>query len=200
MWAIAAVVGIVVVVALLLWKRSAPAAVVAPPAEAPATAVPATGAPSPVQSSPSGAIFVHVAGAVRRPGLYQLASGARVADAIDAANGALRRADVDALNLAEVLTDGVQVYVVRRGEAPPAASPATGAVAVGSPPGAPGVVDLNTADLAVLETIPGIGPVKGAAILQHRDEIGSFDSVEQLLDVTGIGPATLEAIRPYVSV
>jgi competence protein ComEA len=198
-WAIAAVVGIVVVVALLLWRRSAPAAVVAPPAGAPASAVPATGTPAPVQSSPSGAIFVHVAGAVRRPGLYELVSGERVADAIDAANGPLRRADVDALNLAEVVTDGMQVYVVRRGEAPPA-PPATGAVAGGASPATPGVVDLNIADLAALEAIPGIGPVKGAAILQHRDEIGSFDSVEQLLDVTGIGPATLEAIRPYVSV
>jgi competence protein ComEA len=200
MWAVAAMVGIVVIVALLLWKRSAPAAVVAPPAEAPASAVPATAAPGPVQSSPSGSIFVHVAGAVRRPGLYELAPGARVADAIDAAKGPLRRADVDALNLAEVLTDGVQVYVVRRGEVPPSASPATGAVAAGASPAAPGVIDLNTADQAALEAIPGIGPVKGAAILQHRDQIGSFDSVEQLLDVTGIGPATLEAIRPYVSV
>jgi competence protein ComEA len=200
MWAIATVVGIVVIVALVLWKRSAPAAIVAPPAEAPASAVPATAAPAPVQSSPSGAIFVHVAGAVRRPGLYELAPGARVADAIDAANGPLRRADVDALNLAEVLTDGVQVYVVRRGEAPPATSPATDAAAAGATPAAPGLVDLNSADQAALETIPGIGPVKAAAILTHRDQIGSFDSVEQLLDVTGIGPATLEAIRPYVSV
>jgi competence protein ComEA len=199
-WAIAAVVGIVVVVALLLWRRSAPAAVVAPPAEAPAAEGPAAVAPAPVESSPSGPIFVHVAGAVRRPGLYELASGARVADAIDAANGPLRRADVDALNLAEVLTDGVQVYVARRGETPPAESSPTASVAGGASPAAPGVVDVNTADQAALEAIPGIGPVKAAAILQHRDQIGSFDSVEQLLDVTGIGPATLEAIRPYVSV
>jgi competence protein ComEA len=195
MWAIAAVVGVVVIVALLLWKRSAPAAVVAPPAVAPATV-----APVPVEDQPSGAIFVHVAGAVRRPGLYELASGARVADAIDAANGPLRRADVDALNLAEVLTDGVQVYVVRRGETPPAASVPTATEATSASPASEGVVDLNTADQAALETIPGIGPVKAAAILQHRDQIGSFDSPEQLLDVTGIGPATLEAIRPYVSV
>jgi competence protein ComEA len=199
-WAIAAVVGIVVVVALLLWRRSAPAAVVAPPAEAPAAEGPAAVAPAPVESSPSGPIFVHVAGAVRRPGLYELAPGARVADAIDAANGPLRRADVDALNLAEVLTDGVQVYVARRGETPPAESSPTASVAGGASPAAPSVVDVNTADQASLEAIPGIGPVKAAAILQHRDQIGSFDSVEQLLDVTGIGPATLEAIRPYVSV
>jgi competence protein ComEA len=199
MWAIAAVVGIVVIVALLLWKRSAPAAVVAPPAEAPAAEGPAAVAPAPVESS-SAPIFVHVAGAVRRPGLYELAPGARVADAIDAANGPLRRADVDALNLAEVLTDGVQVYVARRGETPPAESSATASVGGGASPAAPGVVDVNTADQAALEAIPGIGPVKAAAILQHRDEIGSFDSVEQLLDVTGIGPATLEAIRPYVAV
>jgi competence protein ComEA len=193
-WAVAVVVGVAVVVAVVLWRRSSPP-VIAPPAEAPATPVPGAVEATPSAEAAS-TIFVHVAGAVRRPGLYELAPGARVADAIEAANGPLRAADVDSLNLAEILADGVQVYVARRGQAPPAAAtPAP----IGSTP-ASSVVNLNTADQAALETIPGIGPVKAGAILQYREEIGSFQSVEQLLDVTGIGPATLEAITPYVSV
>ncbi len=118
-----------------------------------------------------------------------------MADAIEAARGARRSADVDSLNLAEVLADGMQVYVARRGEASAGAAP----VAATATPGTP-VVNLNTADQAALETIPGIGPVKAGAILEYLEQIGSFDSVEQLLDVSGIGPATLEAITPYVSV
>jgi competence protein ComEA len=136
-------------------------------------------------------LFVHVAGAVVDPGLYRLPSGARVADAIEAAGGPARRADLDAVNLAEVLRDGLKIDVPIKGAAATAS-------AVSTP--APTVVNLNTADQPALETIPGIGPVTATAILQHRTEIGSFESVEQLLDVTGIGPATLEALRPYVTV
>jgi competence protein ComEA len=188
-WGVAAVVVVVALVAVVLWKRTAaPAAVIAPPAKASAPPAPAAG-----KTPHAAAIFVHVAGAVRRPGLYELPLGARVADAIAVAGGAQPKADVDGLNLAEVVADGVQVYVARRGEnAIPAPAP-------GATP-SPAMVDVNTADQAALETIPGIGPVKATAILQYREEIGAFDSVEQLLDVTGIGPATLEAIRPYVSV
>jgi competence protein ComEA len=189
-WAVAAVVVVVALVAVVLWKRTAaPAAVIAPPARASAPPAPSAG-----KTPHAAAIFVHVAGAVRRPGLYELPLGARVADAIDAAGGAQPKADVDGLNLAEVVADGVQVYVARRGENATPAAPAPGATP------SPAMVDVNTADQAALETIPGIGPVKATAILQYREEIGAFDSVEQLLDVTGIGPATLEAIRPYVSV
>lgn len=136
-------------------------------------------------------LFVHVAGAVVDPGLYRFPSGSRVADAIKAAGGPGRRADLDAVNLAEVLRDGLKIDVPIRGT--------TVAVSSSSTPGA-SIVNLNTADQPALETIPGIGPVTATAILQHRSEIGSFDNVEQLLDVTGIGPATLEALRPYVTV
>ena len=136
-------------------------------------------------------LFVHVAGAVVHPGLYRLPSGSRVADAIEAAGGPGHRADLDAVNLAEVLRDGLKIDVPVRGTTVPVTSTST--------PGAT-IVNLNTADQPALETIPGVGPVTATAILQHRTEIGSFDAVEQLLDVTGIGPATLEALRPYVTV
>ena len=140
--------------------------------------------------------MVHVAGAVHRPGLYELSAGARVADALRAARGPLRRADVDSLNLAEPVVDGAKVEVPVRGSAAPGTVPAV--VPSASPSVA--VVDLNIADAAALETIPGVGPVTAAAILEYRTEIGSFTSVDQLLEVSGIGPVTLENLRPYVTV
>ncbi|MBW3595335.1 MAG: helix-hairpin-helix domain-containing protein [Actinobacteria bacterium] len=158
---------------------------------APAVAPPATAATEDLSASPTPSVFVHVAGAVAKPGLYRFPEGMRVADAIEAAGGALPKADLDAINLAELLTDRLKIEVPIRGRA---------AVATPTSSASPGLVNLNTADQVALETIPGIGPVTATAILQHRTEIGSYESVEQLLDVTGIGPATLEAVRPYVTV
>jgi competence protein ComEA len=129
---------------------------------------------------------------VRAPGLYELPEGARVADAIEAAGGPRRGADLDLLNLAEALVDGIKVEVVRTGETP---VPAAAGSAEASP-----LVNVNTADAVMLETIPGIGPVTAAAIIAHREASGSFESVEELLEVQGIGPATLESLRAYVTV
>lgn len=180
----ALLVGVVLVVALaalLLWSRRAPASI-APPAQ-----VPSPGA-SGGMPSPAATILVHVSGRVRRPGLYGLAAGTRVADAIAVAGGARRSRDLDLLNLAELLQDGQKVHVGAAGTGGVAAS------ATGSP-----IVSLNRADAAALETIPGIGPAKAAAILTERGRRGAFAAIEDLLDVQGIGPATLEAIRPYVT-
>ncbi|MDQ3963075.1 MAG: ComEA family DNA-binding protein [Actinomycetota bacterium] len=175
-------VGVVIAVALFLGGRQR-APLIAPPAAA--SEAPATSQPSPMT------VIVHVAGAVRRPGVYELAEGARVSDALDLAGGVLRSADLTSLNLAEVLVDGRQIVVVRRGQAPNAPVPAATAM---------GIVDLNTADQSALESVPGIGPVKAAAILAYRAEIGTFRNIDQLLEVTGIGAATLESLRPYVSI
>ena len=177
----AAVVAILVGTFALARMRT-PAPVIAPPSTTQAVA----------SSTPAAArVFVHVAGAVAKPGLYRFPEGLRIADAIEAAGGALPRADLDAINLADMLRDGLKVEVPARGRAV--------SVTPSSSPG-PGVIDLNTADQAALETIPGVGPVTAMAILQHKSEIGAFETVEQLLDVSGIGPATLEALRPYVTV
>ena len=191
-WIIAAVLAAAVIGSLLIWMRGAPA-VVAPPATSGAPAPAATPVPS---SPPTSVIYVHVAGAVRKPGLYEFPSGTRVAAAIETAGGPTRRADLDAVNLAEVLTDGIKLEVPERGEAV-VTTAAPGSATPGS--SAAGLVSLNTADQATLETIPGVGPVTAPAIIQHRTEIGSFTVLEQLLDVTGIGPATLESLRPYVT-
>lgn len=185
-WVVAGLVVAIVLAGLALRAR-APGPRIAPPARAPVGA----------QATPAGVVVVHVAGEVRSPGIYELDEGGRVADAIQAAGGPRPRADLDALNLAEVVVDGAKIEVVRKG-----AGEVAGAVPGPAPtPGSslPALVDLNTADQIALETIPGIGPVTAAAILQFRAERGSFTAVEQLLDVTGIGPATLEEIRPYVT-
>jgi competence protein ComEA len=187
-WVIAGVVGALLVGAVLFFSRSAPA-VVAPPAQA---ADLPQGEPAADGTAPATSMAVHVAGAVRRPGLYELAGNLRVADAIEAAGGPTRRADLDALNLAQPIADGVKIYVSRRGEAP--ATSADGGPLTSDAP-----VGINSADAAALEQVPGIGPVKAAAIVDYRAQIGSFESIDQLLEVTGIGPATLESLRPYVT-
>ncbi|MDQ3985916.1 MAG: helix-hairpin-helix domain-containing protein [Actinomycetota bacterium] len=186
-------------VGLLLWNR-APQPRIAPPARSPANAFPGRGGPSPGVASPTPAsmILVHVAGAVHRPGLYELPLGARVADAIDLARGPRPGADLDGVNLAEILVDGQKLEVPKKSEvraaAPGAAVPSPGASSASST-----VISLNSADQTTLESIPGVGPVTAAAILAYRDEMGGFSSVDELIEVSGIGPATLESIRPYVT-
>ncbi len=139
-------------------------------------------------------LVVHVAGAVSRPGVYELPAGARVHAAIDVAGGALPEASTGSLNLAAPLTDGERVYVPLVGESVPAPPPVAGDAT--SPPTGP--VDLNRATAAELDALPGIGPATAQAIVDHREANGPFASVDDLEAVRGIGPAKLEAIRPLV--
>jgi competence protein ComEA len=146
--------------------------------------------------TPSGApLIVDVAGWVHRPGVYEFDPGARVIDAVELAGGAREGADLALLNLAAPLTDGQQILVPKEGQAP-AAAPG-GAV----PGGSTGtLVNVNTADATALETLNGVGEVLAAAIITYRDEQGPFTSVEQLEEVPGIGPSTLEEIRAQVTI
>lgn len=139
-------------------------------------------------ASPSTAdVVVHVVGAVVRPGVVRLPSGARVADAVGAAGGATPTAELAGVNLARVVTDGEQLVVPEAGQvAPPAAAGTAG----------DGLVDLNTADAAALEELPGVGPVLAGRIVEHRP----FTSVDELDDVPGIGPALMADLRPRVRV
>lgn len=143
-----------------------------------------------------GPVVVHVAGAVAAPGVHELPAGSRVIDAVQASGGLTPDADAGAVNLAAPLADGSQVYVPRVGEVPPPAALGTGDGAAE----APGPVDLNTADAALLETLPGVGPATAAAIVDHRERHGPFASVEGLLEVRGIGEAKLAALRDLVRV
>ena len=141
-------------------------------------------------------VVAHAAGAVVHPGVYELRAGARVTDLIDAAGGPTPDADVDRLNLAAPVTDGERVYVPRIGEAMPTVA-GTGGAAAGE---VAGPLDLNTATLEQLDELPGIGPATAKAILDEREKRGGFRSVDDLLDVRGIGPAKLDAIRDLVRV
>ncbi|WJX99711.1 ComEA family DNA-binding protein [Curtobacterium sp. 458] len=160
----------------------------------------------PAPSSPATApvVVVHVAGAVADAGIVSLPSGSRVAAAVERAGGAARDADLGRLNLARPLVDGERVYVPRVGEGdPPAAvGPADGATdsAAGGPVDGSDVVDLNTADGATLERLPGIGPALAARIVAWREEHGRFAAVEDLLDVSGIGDAKFADLRDRVRV
>ena len=135
---------------------------------------------------------IDVAGAVRRPGLYKLPSGSRVQDAIVAAGGATRKAQLDAVNLAAPVADGEQIVVPGSGAggAAAASSPA------GSSPSAP--LDLNSATLEQLEALPGIGPVTAQKILDYRQQHGAFHAVAELEGVPGIGPAHLAQLKGLV--
>lgn len=136
-------------------------------------------------------VVVHVAGAVARPGVYELVGDKRVLDAIEAAGGALADADLDQLNLASPLSDGIQLRVPLVGELLPTA-PSAGAEA--------GPIDLNRSSSAELVALPGIGPATAAAIESWRQDNGPFLVVEDLLQVPGIGPAKLAALADLVIV
>jgi competence protein ComEA len=152
--------------------------------------------PAPSPSASPAALIVHVAGWVEEPGVYELPDGSRVIDALEAAGGSRRGAELSALNLAAPLTDGQQVLVVRASQAAPASGSPTGVV----PDGATSMVNINSATPEELETLPGIGEVLAATIVQYREEHGPFTSVDQLVDVSGIGEVTLEEIRDLVTV
>lgn len=176
----------------------------AEPGSAPAISSVAAGSVAPGPSPPStGApvtVTVHVAGQVAGPGIYAVPTGARVADVVVAAGGTLQEADIEQLNLAARVADGERIYVPRKGEPSPVGPlPAAGASAGGTAPPR-GPVDLNAATPEQLDALPGVGPATSRAILAYRLSHGRFRSVTELLEVPGIGPAKLEALRPLVKV
>jgi competence protein ComEA len=154
----------------------------------PAAAPPSAAAPVRVRAGPAirPRVIVDVTGAVRRPGLYRLPEGSRVADALERAGGPTRKAFLEAVNLAAPLVDGQQVLVPRKGS-------------MGfAPAGGSGPVSLSAATLEQLDTLPGVGPVTAQKILDYRAAHGAFRSVEELDAVPGIGPATVEELRELV--
>ena len=189
-----AAVAAVVVVVLVLRGPAPPVEVTLPMAGHagdPALTTTTTATPATVAAE----VVVHAAGALRSPGLYRLAAGARVAELVEAAGGPVDDSDLDRLNLAAPVADGQQVYVPRRGEAIPAVTGAKAGVAAPAGP-----VDLNTATADQLDTLPGVGPATAQAILTERERRGRFASVEELLEVRGIGEAKLDALRDLVRV
>ncbi|MFP5488934.1 MAG: helix-hairpin-helix domain-containing protein [Acidimicrobiia bacterium] len=154
---------------------------------------------APGPTTVAGRAVVHVAGAVRAPGVYQLDGTARVDDAVRAAGGPVGDADLDGLNLAARLVDGQRIYVPVRGEVDPA-SVSDGVPTAAGTDAPVGPVDLNTATAAELEALPGVGPATAASIVDDRERNGPFALVDDLDRVAGIGPAKLAALRDLVTV
>lgn len=181
---------------------------------APGESVPVSGS----EVSSAGQLRVYVVGQVRRSGVVSLSAGARVEDAIQAVGGATEKADLAVMNLARRVVDGERIVVPRPGEKLPTAEPgadggATAAGAAGAETGAAGSgeagsgaaapgapVDLNTATVAQLDALPGVGPVIAGRIVAWRQENGRFTSVDDLSEVQGIGDATMARLRPLVRV
>ena len=186
-----ALVGVCVALALLalVGQRLAKAGTAQEPA-------PVATALEPVAAAPARTLLVvHVVGEVRRPGLYRLPDGARIADAVRRAGGARRRADLAALNLAAPLVDGVQVLVparVAEGTAPGATSGVGGKRPVGP-------LSLSSATIEELDELPGVGPITAQKIVDYRAEHGPFGSVDDLDAVPGIGPTRIEQLRELVT-
>ncbi len=150
--------------------------------------------PMPMPSPTPGLARVYVSGAVRSPGVYALPPGSIAQDAVQAAGGPTQDADLSLVNLAARVADGQQVHVPRVGEKVAQKS----STAVPRSPSSP--LNINTATAAELEQLPGIGPSLAARIVQYRQEHGPFRTVDALLLVSGIGPATLDRIRPLITV
>ena len=152
-----------------------------------------------VERARPAAALVHVAGAVRRPGVYRMKPGARIDDAVRQAGGATSRADLSAVNLAAKVEDGRQVLVPERAPRAPAPSGASAAAAAPAPaPGQP--LNLNTATLEQLDTLAGVGPATAQKILDFREERGGFGSVDELAQVPGIGEKRLASLKEQVRV
>jgi competence protein ComEA len=157
----------------------------------------ASGPPSAPASAAGGPLLVHVTGAVRKPGIASLPAGSRVLDAVAAAGGLTEDADVSAVNLARPVADGEQLVVLRVGEAPP---PAAAADAQAGAEGSGGIVNLNTATQAELETLPRIGPALAQRILDWRQANGRFGAATDLLKVSGIGQKLFDGLKDRVTV
>ena len=150
-------------------------------------------------------LIVDIRGAVRNPGVYALAPGSRLKDAVEAVGGVTDEADSEAMHLSLRVHDEGYYYIGRIGETPrPPIAAALSPTPTGGPgasePGAGGVIDLNTASVELLETLPGIGEVRANAIVDYRQQNGCFQSISDVTNVTGIGPTTYENIRHLVTV
>ena len=190
--------GLVVGAAVLLarGKGNAPIQVVAPSPEAASGGSPGVSGASSLGEATT-EIQVYISGAVTHPGVYTLRVGARLVDALAAADGATAEADLSAVNLARRVRDEGHYHIPRSGEPPPAGAAADGELGLRQ---GDRLIDLNTASADLLVSLPGIGSVKAKAIVDYRRRNGPFKSVDEIINVPGIGPSTYELVRPLVTV
>lgn len=179
------------------WWQSRQSVAIEPAPAASSVSVSSTTASS-MSSEPAKSGFVHIKGAVKKPGLYPVTGTTRWQAVVEAAGGLTADADVTAINLAKIAVDQESLYIPVQGEAIPAGTSGTTA----NPTAASGtaLVNLNTASEAELQTLSGIGPAKAADIIAYRESSGGFKSVEDLMNVSGIGEKTYERLAPLVTV
>jgi len=170
------------------------------PRPAPIEVITPTPSPTPEpRSSPTlAALRVYISGAVKEPDVYLLPSGSIVKDALAAAGGPTDEADLDRVNLAMELCDQQQVHVPRRGETAPVAAPPGDAGPGGTSAGGP--ININTATVEQLDALPGVGPAIAGRIVDYREAYGAFSTIEEIMNVKGIGPATFEEIKERITV
>jgi competence protein ComEA len=195
------VLGCAALAAVLALRRPAPPPAIAPvtsPALPPARAASQHSRKGHPFAASSGTSVVYVVGAVERPGLYRLQSGARINDAVERAGGLRADADPAAVNLAERVSDGEEIHVLRMGETAPAAPRRSRRKAASPPPLQP--IDLNAADENALASIPGIGPTLASRIVAFRRLNGPFESLDELADVAGMTQRRIDAMAEYVRV
>ena len=186
----AIVAALAVIISVLLWL-----ALTSPPDS---DQLPALEVAEPVAASEEALpeeVVVSLVGAVERPGIITLPQGSRIADALEV-SGLAADADIVSINHAQVLVDGEQIYVHKIGEAPPVGTEADGE----SSGGDSSKINLNTASATELMQLPGVGEVTAEAIVSHRDTVGKFSAIEDLLDISGIGPAKFEKLHELVTV
>lgn len=192
------------VILLARGNASAPIQIIAPTPDTASGSSPSTSKVRPTSSRTDTQLLVYISGAVRNPGVYTLRAGDRLMDGLTAAGGATEDADLSRVNLARRVQDEEHYHIPKAGETPPPAS--TSIIGV-TPSDAPsdartskGLINLNTASVDLLVTLPGIGPVRAKAIVDYRERNGLFQSVEEINKVPGIGPASYANIRHLVTV
>ena len=197
-------IAILVVAGAALWYvRSLPSRVQISTASQPAFAAGPVAGPTPAVTPSPAEIVVDVAGWVRHPGVFRFHQGDRVIDAIHRADGAKRKADLQGINLAALLTDGEQIIVGRLGASGPGSHSSgvtSGTGSTGSGGEAGQLVNLNTATLDELESLPGIGEVLGQRIIDYREQHGPFGTIEDLMNVSGIGDKRFADLKPHITV
>jgi competence protein ComEA len=143
-------------------------------------------------------IRVHISGAVRNPGVFELPGGSRVQEAVEAAGGVTEEADLDRINLAAWVNDGQRVHVPTKGETDPPAANLDAGTSTGL--AGTGKININTATAEQLDTLPGIGPAYAERIIRYRQEQGPFESIEQIMEVRGIGQVCFEDVKDMICV
>jgi competence protein ComEA len=181
-----AIVGLVLTAVILIQARR--------PAPQPMILSTATPQPTQLAAPTPYSVRVYVSGAVQHPDVYTLLQDSIVKDALEAAGGPTGEADLERINLALPVTDGQQVHVPRQGEDNPPVEPPSRLPAIGSK------VNINTADLATLESLPGIGPSLAQRIIDYRQAHGSFERIEDIMEVSGIGEAIFEGLQDLITV